>query len=227
MKFLLPGLFALFISVFANAQSLSVELAAGPTMAYRIMTTEKQFSGFGDSERPILSYDIGLRLFYPVAEKWRIGAGVFYSRKGLDLGPFYITDEEAEVTHKIKESPWTFSFLEIPIIARYYFEENEQYQIYWQTGVSACVFLQEGLILPTDPSGRDGGSKFVKTENSKAVPFNVGLKGGAGILFPLAGGWRVGAEPVINIQLFPLFSNVPAKRRLFTFGANLIVNRGW
>jgi hypothetical protein len=211
-------LLTLFLSGIVQGQSLSVEATAGPSLAYRILVADENFKAVFGDERPIISYQGGLRLLYPFNINWSAGAGVAYTRKGFNLGPFYFTDEFGNPVNEI-EPKIAYTYLEIPLFVRYVFKQTESYKLYVQSALAANFFLRERWL--------DAGKNSVTIENSLARPVNIGLQAGVGILFPLSGPWQIGVEPGLNTHLLPVFSDTPAKRWLFSFGINLLVNRTW
>lgn len=206
-----------------RAQSFAVELAGGPTMAHRILIADKHFrTAFGD-ERPMLSYDVGFRFLYSVNKQWRAGAGLAYSRKGFNWGPIWYTDERAYPVRKISPNH-AFTFLEFPVFGRYFFKENDKLKFYAQLGVATALFLQERVQAPFSPEGE---LHYVINKNSSAIPINIGVQAGVGMLFRLSNSWMIGAEPLLNSQLLSLYGDVPVQRRLFVLGLNVTVNKAW
>lgn len=207
MRFPLVLLLPLFLSGMAHGQSLSVEAAAGPTLAYRFLAAEKQFNLWIEGDRPIVSYVGDLRAIYLLNESWRAGVGVGYARKGLSFGP------------KI-----AYSFLELPFFVRYTFMQSTNIKLYAQSGLFAGFLLRQRTQVPTMPGGE---LKYVTVENSSAKPVNIGMQAGVGMLFPLSGPWQIGVEPSFSSHLLPTYNDVNVKKWLFSFGINLLLNRAW
>lgn len=220
-------LFALFFYGIAQGQSLSVEAVAGPTLAYRILTTERSSWDFLKGERPIISYAGGLRAIYSFNESWSAGVGLGYARKGFSHAPIELTNDFGDPVLEpviATEPKVAFTFLELPLFARYTIVQNEYIKFYAQSGLFTGFLLRERAQILEWPSGE---LKYVTVENSFARPVNVGLQAGAGLQFPVSGPWQIGVEPTLNSHLLSLHGDGPVKRWLFSFGINLLVNRAW
>ncbi len=206
-----------------RAQSFAVELAGGPTMAYRITSGEKEYKDWFDDERPMLSYDVGFRLIYSVNEQWSAGAGLAYSRKGFNWGAIWYTDDHANLVRKVAPNH-VFTFFELPVFGRYFFKKNDKFQLYAQFGLATALFFQERVQAPFSPEGE---LHYVVNKNSSAIPINIGVQAGVGMLIRLNNYWRVGAEPLLSSHLLSLYGDVPVQRRLFALGLHVTVNKTW
>lgn len=224
MRFTLMFLLALGLSGLANAQLLAIELAGGPTMAYRILTGEKEYKDWFDDERPIFSYEGGLRLVYQVNEQWSMGSGLTYSRKGYDWKAL-VTDIYGFPTREISPNHVS-SFIELPFFARYIFKENKSVKLYAHSGFAANFLLRERLQMLDSSNGK---LYYYTFKESVARSFNIGLLLGIGGSFRLSESWYLGLEPTVNSQLLPFLpskqKDIHIFRRLFSAGIHVVVGR--
>lgn len=229
MHYILTLLLTLLLSGIVQGQSFSVEAAAGPTMAYRITTAEESFKKAVDEDQPMLSYEAGVRMLYSLNENWRVGGGLMYSRKGFHIEPYQFANEFGEPMKDV-ESKYVFSFLELPLVARYVIKEKNKFRLYTQSGLGASFLLQERVLLE-EPMNFNGKPIQEIYLSNVLRSVNLTFHAGVGASYRLADGWQVGAEPAFNSHLLPMLpsgeNNVAIQRRLFSLGLNLVASYSW
>ena len=177
------------------------------------------YRNFYGSEGPMLSYEVAFRILYPFSERWSIGAGIAYSRKGYQR---YGSNEHGVLAafKRIINNKGLF-FLETPVFMRYDFIENEKIQLYGQAGLSASIYTHERRSY-----WMDGEVVEFLHRNSNIRPVNMGAHIGAGIQFALVEPWQFGVETNYSNHLFFLDrKELKYNHLLYSYGFSMVVKR--
>lgn len=205
---------ALLISTVTFGQGIKeLQVVVNPTFSTRYLDADKSFKdAFDESEKGMISYDVGA-LIYPIAKKrFALGTGLIYSRKGYIWAKYTGRDLNGN-TFPVKITE-TINFLEIPIRVTYHLGDDSK--AYLVGGLTNDIFLSSKVKVT------DGSYQPNEPEKRK---YNLGVNIGFGYDFKVSESLTIGVEPNIKLQSMPYLATVTlteAKRYLYTIGLSVI-----
>lgn len=194
------------------AQGRQIGIQVNPNLSYRFLKTNGgQFGSAFDSEKPSITYDLGITYLHPITEKFALKSGLSFSRKGF-FDKVNLTDEfGAPVgTSKLR---YIFKYLEIPLVLKYHIKPEGR--LFIEVGI-LNNFLLSGTLKESPSQSRN------QNLTSSFRSYNPGVVVSIGKKLRLSDSLDILLSPTFKSHLTSVFPrNLPVKRRLYSFGLTM------
>ena len=160
MKNLLTLTFLLFLFLSLKAQKgqLMVGVEARPHVSVAHGKSLITSTGRTIGNTAFLA-DVGIKAFYGVSKKVRIGGGVFYSNQGYDQTD-YFKDSTQNIAGNV-DLKYRFSFIETPVFIMFSSSSDLKIKPYGYVGYSYQIMLNYKIVVA---DYTDTNIEFVKAE---------------------------------------------------------------
>lgn len=230
MKFFLLFFYLATASSLVLAQTTTWSININPTVSYRIAPvptgsslTETVQSG----EKAIHTFDFGLDIRTQLNDRFSLGAGLFYSKKGVsNTLAAVVYDQPGLPTAYVID--FTQDYLDIPIFITYTLAQQKKLDWYALAGINNSLLLHEKNeigVRSTEFSVRDiplATRELLSQPYLRAAQsYGLGLIGGGGVRAQVDDRTFLGLEAIGKVMLTPLKDIASdSERRTYSLGLN-------